>query len=194
MTEPHPESATDLPGLALIGLDIQEPFVRALSASHTFTRRCEFIVAAAVRLEIPVIFTEQVPEKLGPTLPSLKAAAPEALVYEKDRFSCFGAEGFEEHLRELQIHHLLIIGLETPICIYQSVIQAIDLGMEVTVLSDGLGARRPDDAEVSLRAMAGAGAHVLPSETVLYSILGHAGHPCFRDITALIKHHSPLGE
>jgi nicotinamidase-related amidase len=190
MTESHQESTTKLPGLALIGLDIQSTFVRALPAADTFTSRCQFAVAAATLLEIPAIFTEQVPEKLGPTLPEILAGAPDAPVFEKSHFSCFGAEGFEECLRERQIHHLLVIGLETPICVYQSVIQAIDQGMEVTVLSDCVGARRSNDAEAALQAMSGAGAHILPAETVFYSILGHTGHPCFRPFNTLVKQHT----
>ena len=191
MTESNQESATELPGLALICLDIQEPFLRALNGADEFLRRCDLAISAAVRLEIPIIFTEQVPEKLGPTLPAIRATAPDAPVYEKHHFSCFGAEGLETHLNEREIHHLLVTGLETPICVYQSVIEAINKGLEVTVLADCVGARRPADAETALRAMSGAGAHVLPVETILYSILGHTGHPCFRDITALVKQHTP---
>ncbi len=192
MRDPSEDDAPGLPGLALIGLDLQESFIRAIATPETFVARCNFALAAARKLEIPVILTEQVPEKLGPTLPDLAGAAGGVPVFPKNHFSCFGAEGFEEALREREIHHLLVIGLETPICVYQSVIEAIDKGFEVTVLRDCVGGRREDDADPALQAMSGAGAHILPSETIFYSILGNTDHPAFRAITALVKEHSPV--
>ncbi len=187
MMDENKDESPDLSGLALIALDIQEPFVRAFPRGEEFVSRCTLAVKAAQNLEIPVIFTEQVPEKLGHTLENLLAAAGSPTVFAKQRFSCFGAEGLDALLKEKDIHHLLIAGLETPICVYQSVIDAIDHGYEVTLLSDCVGARREEDASVVLRALAGAGAHVLPAETVIYSILGDTDHRCFREITSLVK-------
>ncbi len=185
--ETQEEGGPDLSGLALIALDIQEPFVRSLSDGPRFVNRCAFAVEAAVALNIPVIYTEQVPEKLGPVLDRFRAAAPGSTVFPKTRFSCFGAEGFEAHLKENDIHHLIIIGLETPICVYQSVIEAMDNGFEVTLLSDCVGARRTEDAEAALRSLAHTDTHILPAETVVYSILSDATHPAFRKITSLVK-------
>ncbi len=187
MSHDTQDDRPDLSGLALIGLDIQETFVRTFACGEAFVRRCVLALEAANVLDIPVVLTEQAPEKLGhPLEPALRAAGSPA-VYGKTSFSCFGAEGLESHLKEKEIRHLLIAGLETPICVYQSVIEAIDKGYEVTLLSDCTGARREEDAVFALRAMAAAGAHVLPVETVLYSILGDTGHPAFREITRLVK-------
>lgn len=190
MTDANDGNDPELPGLALIALDLQEPFVRTLSGGREFTDRCAFAIGAANALKIPVAFTEQVPDKLGPTIAGLQEGVSDATVFAKNHFSCFGAPAFEAYLAEREIHHLLVTGLETPICVYQSVIEAVGKGFEVTLLSDCVGARRQEDAAAAVRAMAQAGAHVLPAETVVYSILGNTDHPCFREITALVKKHN----
>ncbi len=187
MTHDSQDEGPDLSGLVLVGLDLQDPFIRSLTEADRFFRRCSFVLEAARLLDIPVLLTEQVPDKLGPTSEQLTGAAGSPTVFGKTSFSCFGADGLEPLLKEREVRHLLVAGLETPICVYQSVIDAIDKGYEVTLLSDCVGARRADDAAVALRAMNAAGAHVLPAETVIYSILGDTAHPAFRDITALVK-------
>jgi nicotinamidase-related amidase len=80
--------------------------------------------------------------------------------------------------------------VETPVCVYQTAIDALRSGLQVTVLADCVGARRPDDAQVCLQALARAGAHLLPAETVFYSVLGSAEHPAFRAYTELVKRYA----
>ena len=85
--------------------------------------------------------------------------------------------------------HLLICGLETQICVYQTALDALRAGLHVTILSDAVGARRPADAAVCLDALGRAGAHVLPGETVFYALLGDVQHPFFKTYTQLVKSH-----
>jgi nicotinamidase-related amidase len=170
-------------------VDVQDTFLRALPAAGTpLTRRCAFVAAAARLLQIPVAFTEQVPAKLGPTnAVVLAAAGPEAKIFGKSAFSAFGAAGLGEWLREQNATHLLVAGLETPICVYLTALDAIAEDYEVTVLADATGGRRPDDFPPVWRLLETAGARLLPSETIFYSILRDATHPQFRDFTALVK-------
>jgi nicotinamidase-related amidase len=172
-------------GAVLLCLDMQPVFVRVVADGARILRRCQFAVAAAARLGIPVAFTEQVPEKLGPTDPELLrlVAAPE--VHAKKTFSaCAAPAGL---LSRTPAQHLLLCGVETPVCVYQTAVDALQSGLPVTVLADCVGARRPDDARVCLEALARAGAHILPAETVFYAILGAADHPAFRSFTELVK-------
>jgi nicotinamidase-related amidase len=177
------------PGLALLIVDVQDTFLRALPAAGSpLTRRCAFVAAAAQLLQIPTAFTEQVPVKLGPTNAAVRAAAgSSAKVFGKSAFSALAAEGLGEWLRGQNASHLLIAGLETPICVYLTALDAIAEDYEVTVLADATGGRRPDDFPPVWRLLESAGARLLPSETVFYSILRDATHPQFRDFTALVK-------
>jgi nicotinamidase-related amidase len=180
------------PGLVLLIVDVQDAFLRALPAGGApLTRRCAFVAAAAKLLKIPVAITEQVPAKLGPTNTAVReAAGPNAKVFDKSALSAFGAEGLGEWLREQSATHLLVAGLETPICVYLTVLDAIAEDFEATVLADATGGRRPDDFPPVYHLLENAGARLLPSETVFYSILRDATHPRFRDFTALVKQYA----
>jgi len=180
------------PGLALLMVDAQDVFLRALPAAGApLVRRCAFAVSAAKLLQIPVTLTEQVPAKLGATNAAVRAAAgADAPAFAKSAFSAFAADGLGEWLREQSTTHLLVAGLEIPICVYLSVLDALAADFEVTVLTDATGGRRPDDFPPVWRMMESAGARLLPSETIFYSILRDAAHPRFREFTALVKQYA----
>lgn len=172
---------------ALLCIDVQPVFVRAIADGPRMLRRCEFAVAAAHGLGLRLVFSEQVPEKLGGTAPELLAAAPGAAAVGKTTFSALAEKKIRFAL--LPAEHLLLCGLETPICVYQTAVEALRSGLHVTVLSDAVGARRPDDAAACLAALRHAGAHVLPAETVFYSLLRDVRHPFFKPYTQLVKSH-----
>jgi len=172
----------------LLCVDMQPVFVGAIADGARVQRRCEFAVAAAVGVGLPVAFTEQVPQKLGPTAPALLALAPQAPVWGKNAFSALGDDGIRDALLQQRgIRHLLLCGIETSVCIYQTAIGALAEGVQVSLLSDAVGARRPDDAQACLAALARSGVHVLPAETVFYALLHDTSHPFFRAYTQLVK-------
>lgn len=183
MNEPSPSDGT-----LLLCIDVQPVFVRAVADGARLQRRCEFAIAASAGLGVPVAFTEQVPQKLGGTAPELLAAAPGAMVFPKDTFSALADDATRASLLEKRkVEHLILCGLETPICVYQTAIAALAEGLHVTILSDAIGARRPEDAAACLSALRHAGAHVLPSETVFYALLHDVRHPFFKAYTQLVK-------
>lgn len=170
---------------------MQPVFVRAVTDGGRVQRRCEFAVAAARGFGLPIAFTEQVPQKLGATAPELVALAPGAPAFGKETFSALADAAIRDALLcEQKVDHLLICGIETPICIYQTAIEALAADLHVTLLSDAIGARRPDDAAACLLALHRAGVHVLPSETVFYSLLGAVRHPFFKAYTQIVKSHA----
>lgn len=177
------------PGLALLVLDMQPAFIRAMHNAADVERRCLFAVRSAGLFGIPIVFTEQVPDKLGPTAEALTAAADDAPVLTKTAFSALAADGMRGFLDTHDIHHLLISGLEVPVCIYQTVLDCIAADIEVTLLSDCIGSRRRADEQAVLTSFSanGAGCHILPAESVFYSLLGSATGPIFRPYTQLVK-------
>lgn len=191
-TSPAPDSAPEAsaaPGAALLAVDLQDTLLGMLAApaARALKARAGLALSAASALGIPVVFTEQAPDKLGPTSPALRKLAPAAPVFGKATFSAVADAAVLDSLRERQIEHLLLIGLETPICVYQTALGALAEGFQVTVLSDAIGARRADDHAACLAALRHAGVHVLPVETVLYALLHDAGHPLFRTLVGLVK-------
>ena len=174
----------------LLCIDLQPVFLDAIPDGRRALGRCLFAVKAATGLGLPVAFTEQVPDRLGPTDPELRAAAPGAPSWGKHAFSALGDERIRANLLQaIRVQHLLLCGIETSVCVYQTAIAALREDVAVTILSDAVAARRPDDARVCLAALAQMGAHVLPAETVFYSLLQDARHPFFREFTRLVKTH-----
>ena len=179
----------------LLCVDMQPKFIAAVNGGARVQRRCEFAVAAAGGLGLPVAFTEQVPLKLGHTAAELLALAPRASVWGKTTFSALADTVIREALvTERNIKHVLLCGIETPICVYQTAIAAVAEGMQVTILSDAVGARRAEDARTCLDALSAGGVHVLPSETVFYSLLRDVSHPFFREYTKLVKAHDVIAD
>jgi nicotinamidase-related amidase len=177
-------------GTLLLCIDMQPVFVRAIADGPRVQRRCEFAISAAHGLGLPVVFTEQVPQKLGGTAPELLADAFGAPVFGKNTFSALADDGIRDALiRDRGVEHLLICGIETSVCVYQTAIDALAAKLHVTILSDAVGARRGGDADVCLDALVRAGAHVLPSETVFYALLHDEKHPFFKAYTELVKSH-----
>ena len=177
------------PAPLLLCVDLQPAFLAAIPDSQRVHWRCSFALEAAKGLGLPVLFTEQVPAKLGGTAEDLLALGerPEALG--KDAFSAFGDEKIAARLRASGAVRLLICGIETPVCVYQTARDALAAGYQVTVLADCIGARRAGDAATALAHLAHAGCSVLPAESVFYALLESARHPFFRGYTQLVKKH-----
>ena len=181
-------SETPAAGVALLVVDVQPTFLKAMPEGEACLRRCRLAVASAQLLGVAVLFTEQVPAKLGPTHPELLAAAGEhRAVFGKTAFSAFGAPGLTEAFGKAEVSQLLICGLEIPVCVYQTAMDALREGLGVTILSDAVTGRRSADGQACLEALRAAGAHVLPTETVFYAMLGDATHPQFRAYAELVK-------
>jgi nicotinamidase-related amidase len=182
-------SAQEVPGALLLCVDMQQPFIKALSDGEAVSRRCQLALLSAQGLGLPVALTEHVPDKLGPTAPPILTAAQACPTFAKSTFSALADPTLQEHLQTNSVEHLILCGLETPICIYQTAIDALNQDIAVTILSDACGARRPDDARSALDALTRLGAHVLPVETVIYAMLHDTTHPFFKSFTKLVKTH-----
>ena len=173
---------------ALLVIDVQEVFLETLPNPPAFLQRCCFACRAASLLEIPIVITEQVPKKLGTCHSDVIDSAPGAAVFPKDAFSAMKLGKLIKHLEKRNVSHLILAGLETPICVYQSAIEALRLNFQVTLLTDCISGRRPDDASAVLTYLGReSNCHLLPSESVFYSLLGDANHPQFREFTNLVK-------
>ena len=171
----------------LLCIDLQPAFLAASPDRQRVHRRCSFALAVAKGLGLPVLFTEQVPAKLGGTAEDLLALVDQPVALGKDAFSAFGSKVIIAHLKASGAKHLLICGIETPVCVYQTARDALQAGYQVTVLVDCVGARRAEDATAVLAHLVQAGCAVLPAETVFYAMLRDATHPFFRAYTQLVK-------
>ena len=183
-------SVPSLSGLTLVCVDLQPVFLRVMTDTALLQRRCAFAIRAADGLGLPVLFTEQAPEKLGATAPEFLSLVRSPKVFGKTTFSAGRDDVIREALVGAQTEHVLLAGIETPVCVYQTTLDLLGADIQVTLLSDCIGARRSHDAEVCLQTLVRAGAHVLPSEAVFYSLLRDVKHPFFKAFTQLVKEYA----
>jgi len=181
------ESFSPFSGAMLLCIDMQPVFLNEIADSDRIIARAAFSIEAAQVLGLRVAFTEQVPQKLGGTTPDLLRLVKKPIQLGKTTFSAIADDGIRDALRSFNIEHLILCGIETPICIYQTALDAIDNHFQVTILTDATGGRRPSDDAACLDALIRTGAFVLPSETVFYSILGSSQHPCFKAFNTAVK-------
>lgn len=177
--------------LGLLLIDFQDPFLNLIPDRDRLLKRTSFAVEAASLLGCSLAITEQLPAKLGNTTATLKQILPENTpVFDKNTFSAMEADGLGRWIESNQIDHLLLVGLETSVCIYQTAVQALGDDIGVTLLADCISQRRPEDRKPVLKQLLSMDAHILPSETIFYSLLGGAAHPQFREFTQIVKRYS----
>lgn len=175
------------PDTLLLCVDMQPALIAVVTDGNRVQRRCAFVLESSQGLGLPVLFTEQAPAKLGHIAPELLSLVPKPETHGKDAFSAFGDDKITRRLQEIGADHLLICGVETPVCVYQTALAALQREYQVTILTDAIGARRADDATTALAALARAGCHLLPSEAVFYALLNDARHSFFKSFTSLVK-------
>src|SRR5262249_8288028 len=134
-------------GIGLLILDMQGGFLKVIPKADELLKRCSFAIESCRLLGIKMIYTEHASEKLETTKEELlKVGLKDGKCFPKNSFSAMGVPGFMDYLKEEGIEHLLIGGIETSICVYQTVMDAIRYDIDVTMLSDCVGGRREEDS------------------------------------------------
>jgi nicotinamidase-related amidase len=135
-----------------------------------------------------VIITEQYPKGLGTTFCGIKDFLSEKCrYYEKTSFNALEDKNIIGNLEELSKKNIVVFGIETHICVHQTVAALIEKGYNVTVIKDACGSRSENEYSDGLRIMELNGAAVKTTEMVLFELIKGAKHPHFKEIQALIK-------
>jgi nicotinamidase-related amidase len=173
---------------ALVVVDVQDAFRKAVPDFERIALAASTLAQGAQELELPVIVTEQYPQGLGDTVPEVREILPEDLEpLEKVVFSAAEADGFDLGGRG----QALVCGIETHVCVNQTVLDLIDRGVEVHVATDAVGSRFESDKAVGLRKMERAGAVLTSVETALFELVGRAGSDEFKAVQKLILRFAP---
>jgi nicotinamidase-related amidase len=175
---------------ALVVVDVQERLFHAMDADHReeVMRNIKVLAAAARRLRVPVLVTEQYPKGLGHTLPELKEAlGPDIEPVEKVSFSCCGVEEFLTRLRGTRATHVVLAGIEAHVCVLLSALDLVAQGYAVHVPADAVTARTQANWRLAMDQLRQAGAVVTPAETVLFQWLRQADTDEFRELSQLIR-------
>ena len=169
-------------------IDLQQKLMPVISGSENIINRTALLLQGADKLDLDVLVSEQYPKGLGATVPEISTWLPEkSSVVAKTSFSVFGEPEFVKALNSRKREVIIFAGVESHICLLQSVIDAIAAGYQVIVAADAVGSRKESDRLLALETARSCGAEVLSVESILFMLLRNAGHPAFRDISKLVK-------
>ena len=175
----------------LIVVDVQERLVPAIDKELYARSLKNFKIAieAAGTLGLPIVLTEQYPKGLGRTVPDVLQAL-EGKTYErieKVAFSCARDEAFLAALAKTVRRQVVLIGMETHVCVYQTSVDLVNAGYEVFVLDDAVSSRFPHNYRSGIAALRDAGAVVISTETAVFQMMKVAGTPEFKKISSLLR-------
>ena len=174
---------------ALLVVDMQEKLVRLISRHVPLVWNVGRLIDGAKILGLPVLATEQYPQGLGPTSPEL--AARLGPIPPKLAFSCGECGELFEELGRKGIHRILVCGIETHVCVQQTVHDLLAAGFRVYLAADATDSRGWLDCETALQRMVSAGATVTTVEAALFEWCDVAGTPEFKQISNLVKQEPP---
>ena len=173
----------------LLVIDIQEKLLPPIFQKEQLVRNSKLLVRAATILKIPVILSSQYAKGLGNTVPEVASLLPDTKAIDKLAFSCFGSDVFCSLLKRQPSSRntLLICGMETHICVLQTVLGALCEGYLVHVASDAVSSRTEANWRIGLERMRAAGAVISSTETIIYELLRASGTDAFKEMLPYLK-------
>jgi nicotinamidase-related amidase len=170
---------------ALLVVDVQEKLMVKIPSAAALVRDIAFLIDTARLVGVEVLATEQYPRGLGPTVAPL--AERLATRPEKVAFSCCAVSGLIEGLREGRRSRVLLVGIESHVCVLHTALDLLAAGFQVYIAADTCASRYPRDHEMALRRLEQAGAILTTAETAAFEWLGGATHPRFKQVSALVQ-------
>lgn len=174
---------------ALAVIDIQQKLLPPIFNREQLVRNAQLLIRLAQITDIPTLLTTQYAKGLGGTVEEIASLVPQAEVHDKLEFSCFGSQEFCGAMKRLPAgrNTLLVCGMETHICVLQTVMAALHAGYLVHVAADAVGSRAEFNWKIGLERMRDAGAVISSTETILYEIMRASGTPVFKEMLKHLK-------
>ena len=179
---------TEINKSQLVLIDVQTKLCNTMQEvdMQAVTKNCSNLVQAARMLEVPVIVTEQYPEGLGETMPEIAQYIGNVQPIAKTAFSAYAVPKFKMQLQRDK-SQIILVGLETHICVLQTALDLIAHHKQVFVVEDAVISRNPDNKRNAIARLSHAGCTIINTESVVFEWIGNANHEAFKSISALIK-------
>lgn len=148
------------------------------------------LIRGAHHLAVPILVTEQYVKGLGPTVSAVREALQETSGYTPIEKACFSAHGcaeFSTEMRNLKRHHVIVCGVETHVCVYQTVSDLLAAKFTVTLAADALSSRTQENRDIAIRRMVAEGALLSSTEMALFELTRTSGTDEFRFVAKLVK-------
>ncbi|MGI6626486.1 MAG: hydrolase [Limnochordia bacterium] len=172
--------------LVLLIIDIQEKLVPVIKYRSQVIRNATVLITAAQEMGFPVMVTEQYPQGLGRTVPELLGLIEEGNIFSKNSFTAY-TDQVKSALHGLGRKTILLCGMETHVCVFQTVRDLLQDGYQVHVAKDAVASRTKDNYTNGIDLMQSLGAVITNTETAVFDLLKVSGTPEFKLISKLIK-------
>jgi nicotinamidase-related amidase len=171
----------------LLVIDVQGKLADLVQRSELTQKNIRILLEGMKVLGMPVVATEQYPKGLGHTVPAIAELLGDEPVIEKSSFSCCGEFAFETLLTELHKTDIIVCGIETHVCVYQTVRDLLGLGYNVHLVTDAVSSRSEENRELAVSVCTSLGAKPTSTEMVLFELLKESGTEQFKAISRLVK-------
>jgi len=184
MAEPR---RLDLEKAQLLVIDIQEKLLPHIHEHEALVASAVKMIRAAQELGMPITISEQYPAGLGRTPTAITVAAKDAARVEKMAFSVCGDEASRDPVMQSMRSQVLVVGIETHVCVQQTVLDLLAEQHRPIVLADAVGSRRPVDREVALQRMRAEGALITTVESAIFELVERSDSELFKRILPIVK-------
>lgn len=171
----------------LLIIDVQGKLATLMQDTEAYLANLKIMIQGAKILGLPILWAEQIPEKLGATLPEIASLLPDQAPIAKTSFSCLGNKQLNRAIADSGRDQILVTGIETHICVYQTVQDLTQQGKETHIVTDAVASRTEANKQLGLKKMTDAGALLTSTETCLFELMKVAGTEEFRQVAKLVK-------
>jgi len=171
---------------ALLIIDVQGKLAEQMHERSALFNNLAVLIQGAKLLKIPIVWVEQLPDKLGSTHSDIIQYLPGKAI-SKSTFSAWGSDQVRSQIENLNRRNWIVAGIECHVCVYQSVRDLLKMHYKVHVVSDGVSSRRAENKELGLQAMHSAGATMTSTEMVLFELQQVAEGDSFKQLIKLVK-------
>ena len=172
---------------ALVIVDVQGKLAQIMDNKETLFKSLETVVKGAKILDIPIIWVEQIPHKLGPTIPQISDHLQGHAPIAKNSFSCYRDPQFVDALAASGCKNVVVVGIEAHICVYQTVRQLLEADYHVEVVADAVSSRNPANKQIALQKMQQFGASLTTAEMLIFELQEVVEGERFKEILAVVK-------
>ena len=138
----------DIQKCCLLIIDIQGRLAQLMHDKEVLFKNIQILIKTSKILNIPILWCQQCPDSLGPTVPEIAELLTDIEPINKMTFSCCGEEKFHIRLNELSRKQVLLCGIETHVCIYQTAVNLVSKGFYVDVIADAVSSRTLEDKQI----------------------------------------------
>jgi hypothetical protein len=168
-------------------VDVQGSLAQLMHEKDRLFSSLELMIKGMNILNVPIIWMEQIPSKLGPTLGQLSCLMEENSPIEKFSFSCCKEPEFMNAFKALGRSQVLLTGIESHICVYQSGHELLNQGCQVQVAEDCVSSRTRENKEIGIKRLVQSGAQITSVEMIFFELMKEAKGDAFKQIVKLIK-------